>query len=89
MIYRPQRGSLFDAMKEAKEFNDVDEKNVKLYMRVRQPDNNVRLVVKDDKGKVIGDFKKEIVAPGSMIMLTIPTKLILCNINAINVSIMK
>jgi len=74
---------------QAIEFNDVDEKNVKLYMRVRQPDNNVRLVVKDDKGKVIGDFKKEIVAPGSMIMLTIPTKLILCNINAINVSIMK
>jgi hypothetical protein len=25
MIYRPQRGSLFDAMKEVKEFNDVDE----------------------------------------------------------------
>lgn len=74
---------------QAIEFNDVDEKNVKLYMRVRQPDNNVRLVVKDDKGKVIADFKKEIVAPGSMIMLTIPTKLILCNINAINVSIMK
>lgn len=74
---------------QAIEFDDVQEKNVKLYMRVRQPDNNVRLVVKDDKGKVIANFKKEIVAPGSMITLTLPAKLLLCNINAINVSIMK
>lgn len=71
------------------EFDDVEEKNVKLYMRVRQPDNNIQLVVKDNKGNLIANFKKEIVAPGSMITLTIPAKLILCNINEINVSIMK
>lgn len=71
------------------EFDDAEEKNVKLYMHVRQPDNNVRLVVKDNKGNVIANFKKEIVAPGSMITLTLPAKLLLCNINEINVSIMK
>lgn len=74
---------------QAIEFDDSQEQNVKLYMRVRQPDNNVNLVIKDNNGNTITNFKKEIVTPGSMITLSLPVKLLPCDIDIIDVSISK
>ncbi|WP_411681015.1 NAD(P)/FAD-dependent oxidoreductase [Clostridium thailandense] len=71
------------------EVDDVDTKNVKLYMRVKHPDNNVSLVVKDNNSKVLLNIKKEIVTPGSMITVTLPEKLFSNNLDTIDVSISK
>lgn len=71
------------------EFDNEQEKSIKLYMRVRKPDNNVSLVIKDNNDKVIANYKKEIVTPGEMITLSLPIKLFSSDIDAIDVSIMK
>ncbi|MBV7273433.1 FAD-dependent oxidoreductase [Clostridium sp. PL3] len=71
------------------EVDDVNTKNVKLYMRVKHPDNNVSLVVKDNNSKVLLNIKKEIVTPGSMITVTLPEKLFSNNLDTIDVSISK
>ncbi|HJC31574.1 MAG TPA: NAD(P)/FAD-dependent oxidoreductase [Candidatus Anaerobutyricum faecale] len=54
------------------DYADSDEKIVKLFMRVRKPDENVLMVVKDEKGNLIAKFKKDTIAPGSMVALSIP-----------------
>jgi len=54
------------------DYADLDEKIVKLFMRVRKPDENVLMVVKDEKGNLIAKFKKDTIAPGSMVALSIP-----------------
>ena len=50
----------------------TEEKLVKLYMRVRKPDENVLMVVRDEKGEIIAKYKKETIAPGSMVALSVP-----------------
>lgn len=54
------------------DYLNPDEKVVKLYMRVRKPDENVCMVVKDENENVIAKFKKDTIAPGSMVALGIP-----------------
>lgn len=71
------------------DFKDSQEKNIKLYMRVRHPDTDVNLIVKDSNDRVMANFKKDIVTPGSMITLSIPEKLFSHDINAIDVFMQK
>lgn len=71
------------------EFDNEQEKSIKLYMRVRKPDNNVSLVIKDNNDKIIANYKKEIVTPGEMITLSLPIKLFSSDVDAIDVSIVK
>jgi Thioredoxin reductase len=71
------------------DFNDFQGKNVNLYMRVRKPDKEVSLIVKDSNDTMIANFKKDIVTPGSMITLSIPEKLFSHDINMINVIMQK
>ncbi len=54
------------------DYANSDEKVVKLFMRVRKPDENVLMVVKDEKGNLIAKFKKDTIEPGSMVALSIP-----------------
>jgi NADPH-dependent 2,4-dienoyl-CoA reductase/sulfur reductase-like enzyme len=58
------------------EFDDPNQKLVKLYMRVKNPDENVRLTAKNDKGAVLAQFPKDIVEPGSMLSVSLPVKFI-------------
>ena len=51
-----------------------DEKVLKMYMRVRQPEEHVKLTVKDQNGDVLTSLKRDIVAPGSMEMIPLPVK---------------
>ncbi|AWI05641.1 NAD(P)/FAD-dependent oxidoreductase [Clostridium drakei] len=71
------------------EFDDLKQKNIKLYMRVRQPDDNIGVVLKDNNHSIIANFKKEIVTPGSMITLSVPVKLFSDDLDIIEVSISK
>ena len=56
-------------------------------MRVRHPDKNVNIIVKDNLGKVITYFKKDTVTPGSMLVLLVPISLLQDNLENINISI--
>jgi thioredoxin reductase len=71
------------------DFNDSQEKVVNLYMRVKKPAKNVNMVIKDSNDKVMANFKKEIVTPGSMINLSLPVKKLACDIDTIDVSVQK
>lgn len=51
-----------------------DEKVLKMYMRVRQPEEHVKLTIKDQNGDVLTSLKRDIVAPGSMEMIPLPVK---------------
>lgn len=54
------------------DYANPDEKIVKLYMRVRRPDENVLMTVKDNNGGLVAKFKKDTIAPGSMVALSVP-----------------
>ena len=51
---------------------ETEEKLVKLYMRVRKPDENVLMTVRNDKGEIVAKFKKETIEPGTMVALSVP-----------------
>lgn len=64
-----------------------EERVVKIYMRVRKPDENVLMTVKDDKGNLIAKFKKDTIAPGSMVALSIPAVKLTDDISSLVVSV--
>ncbi|MCI9136812.1 MAG: FAD-dependent oxidoreductase [Lachnospiraceae bacterium] len=67
-------------------FDDPSQKAIKLYMRVKSPKENIKMVIKSDKGDVLAEFKKDIVEPGSMVNLTLPTMKLTEDISGITVS---
>ncbi|TQI68393.1 NAD(P)/FAD-dependent oxidoreductase [Clostridium sp. KNHs216] len=71
------------------DFDDAAEKSVRLYMRVKHPDRDVSIVVKDNGGKVIANFSKEAVTPGSMLALPVPANLLRSDLDNIDISIIK
>lgn len=71
------------------DFEDRDEKSVRLYMRVKHPDRDVSLVVKNKNGGTIAAFKRDVITPGSMIALPIPTAKLLSDLDSIRVSVVK
>jgi|GEM_PF-5530859 len=58
-------------------------------MRVKHPDRDVSIVVKDNGGKIIANFSKEAVTPGSMLALPVPANLLQSDLDNIDISIMK
>lgn len=54
------------------DYANPDEKVVKLYMRVRKPDEKVLMTVRDQDGALVAKFKKDIIEPGSMVSLSVP-----------------
>ena len=71
------------------DYANPDEKVVKLYMRVRKPDEQVLMVVKDDEGNVVAKFKKDTIAPGSMVSLSIPLMKLTDTVHTLTVSVEK
>lgn len=71
------------------DFNDKAQKLIKLYMRVKNPKENIRMVVTDDKGEVLAQFKKDIVEPGSMVTLALPTVKLTDDTKEISVSVVE
>ena len=68
-------------------YHDDSQKVIRLYMRVRNPQENVTMEIKDDKGEVLAKFKKDIVEPGSMVNLALPTMKLTDDISEITVSV--
>lgn len=71
------------------DFDDKAQKLIKLYMRVRNPKENVTMVIKDEQGTVLAQYKKDIVEPGSMVTLALPTVKITDDMKEISVSVVE
>ncbi|MEY8001166.1 NAD(P)/FAD-dependent oxidoreductase [Clostridium sp. Mt-5] len=71
------------------EYEQDSKDSIKLYMRVKYPDKNVSIVVKDNNDRKLSSLKKEIVTPGSMITVTLPARLFSKDMDQIDVSMGK
>ncbi|MDD2980359.1 MAG: FAD-dependent oxidoreductase [Hespellia sp.] len=71
------------------DYTNSDEKIIKLYMRVRKPDEKVFVVVKNEQGEIVGKFKKDTIAPGSMVSLSIPVIKLTEDTSSLTVSVEK
>lgn len=71
------------------DYKNEEEKVVKLYMRVRKPDEKVFMAVRDGEGNLLAKFKKDTIAPGSMVALSIPVKKLTDAITSLSVSVEK
>jgi hypothetical protein len=70
-------------------FEDSGQKFHKLYMRVKNPDENVSLVVRDEDGNTLARFQRDIVEPGLMESVALPVKSVLGRSNLLEVSSVK
>ena len=62
-------------------------KKIKIFMRVKNPAEKVRVVFKDDKGEMMASYKKAIVTPGEMLSVYLPEVLLGDRLKTITVSI--
>jgi len=62
-------------------------KKIKIFMRVKKPAEKVRINLLDDKGRVLGSYKKRIVTPGEMVSVYLPEVLLNDKLNNITISI--
>jgi NADPH-dependent 2,4-dienoyl-CoA reductase/sulfur reductase-like enzyme len=65
------------------------EKIIKLFLRVKNPDENVRINVKDNFDKTLLSLKKSIVEPGTMVTFNLPRKFVTGDTSSIDISISK
>ncbi len=63
------------------------EKTVKFFLRVRNPDEDVRLVVKDNFDNTLMSIKKSIVEPGTMVTFNLPREFVTKDTSSIDISI--
>jgi len=62
-------------------------KKIKIFMRVKTPAERVRINLLDDKGRVLGSYKKRIVTPGEMVSVYLPEVLLDDKLKNITISI--
>jgi NADPH-dependent 2,4-dienoyl-CoA reductase/sulfur reductase-like enzyme len=56
------------------DFEDQGQKALKIFMRVKNPDENIDLIVRNSGGKTLARFPRDIVEPGSMQSISLPVK---------------
>lgn len=71
------------------DYRDKDRKRIKLFMRVKEPAEDVKIKLRDGTGKVLLAYKREIVTPGEMVTVFLPEALIDENMSRIKISIEK
>lgn len=71
------------------DYRDKDRKRIKLFMRVKEPAEDVKIKLRDGTGKVLLAYKREIVTPGEMVTVFLPEALIDENMSSIKISIEK
>ena len=62
-------------------------KKIKIFMRVKKPAEKVRINLLDDKGRVLGSYKKRIVTPGEMVSVYLPEVLLDDKLKNVTISI--
>ena len=64
-----------------------ERKKIKIFMRVKKPAEKVRINLLDDKGRVLGSYKKRIVTPGEMVSIYLPEALLDDKLKNITISV--
>jgi len=64
-----------------------ERKKIKIFMRVKKPAERVRINLLDDKGRVLGSYKKRIVTPGEMVSVYLPEALLDDKLKNITISV--
>lgn len=64
-------------------------KVVKFFLRVKNPEEDVKLVIKDNFDKTLLTFSKSIVEPGTMVTFNLPRKFVTKDTSSIDISISK
>ena len=64
-----------------------ERKKIKIFMRVKKPAERVRINLLDDKGRVLGSYKKKIVTPGEMVSVYLPEALLDDKLKNITISV--
>jgi len=64
-----------------------DRKKIKLFMRVKKPEERVKINLIDDKGRVLAAYKKRIVTPGEMVSVYLPEVLLDDKLKNITISV--
>jgi len=62
-------------------------KKIKIFMRVKKPAERIRINLLDDKGRVLGSYKKRIVTPGEMVSVYLPEVLLDDKLKNITISV--
>ena len=62
-------------------------KKIKIFMRVKNPAEKVRIVFKDVKGEMMASYKKAIVTPGEMLSVYLPEVLLEDKLKNITISV--
>lgn len=62
-------------------------KKIKIFMRVKKPAERVRINLLDDKGRILGSYKKRVVTPGEMVSVYLPEVLLDDKLKNITISI--
>lgn len=62
-------------------------KKIKIFMRVKKPAERVRINLLDDKGRLLGSYRKRIVTPGEMVSVYLPEVLLDDKLKNITISI--
>lgn len=65
------------------------DKVVKFFLRVKNPDEHVRLIVKDNSDKTLLNLPKTVVEPGTMITFNLPREFVTENTLSLDISILK
>ncbi|MFW6270792.1 MAG: NAD(P)/FAD-dependent oxidoreductase [Bacillota bacterium] len=68
-------------------YYDDHRKFIKLYLRVKKPQENVKINIYDENNNLLNSYKKEIVSPGEMLSLVIAEKKIGNKLKKIRISI--
>ncbi len=67
-------------------YTDSDRKLIKLFMRVKKPEENVRVKIVDEQDNIIASYKRSIVSPGEMVTVSLPEKLLNNDLDEIIIS---
>lgn len=70
-------------------YKAVNRKYIKLFMRVKKPSENIKIVLTGDDGRELLCYKKDFVTPGEMICLNLPETLLNSKLNNISFSLNK
>lgn len=70
-------------------YKSDNRKFIKLFMRVKLPQENVEIIIRDEKDRKLLSYRKDIVTPGEMLTVIIPEKCINDKIKEIKVNIRK
>jgi len=62
---------------------------IKLFMRVKRPEERVRINLSDEQSNILASFKKKIVTPGEMVNIYLPKNLLPKKLKKITVSVEK